>query len=84
VNKFVREAKKEKQMPHESPLNEVKGFSKINFNKASRGGSFPFIVLEQLLQNIDVVSHTMTSQEGILHGADDAIKDSPHSVSKNF
>jgi hypothetical protein len=41
-------------------------------------------VLEQLLQNIDVVSHTMTSQEGILHGADDAIKDSPYSVSKNF
>jgi hypothetical protein len=48
-------------MLQENPLNGVKGFSKINFNKASKGGSFPFIMPEQLLQKIDIVNHATTT-----------------------
>jgi hypothetical protein len=65
-------------------LNRVKCFSKINFNKASRQSYFPFILPEQFQQEIKVVSHAATPQEGILHGTDDAIKGGPHPVSKDF
>jgi hypothetical protein len=59
-----------KKIFQEVPLDRIIGFPEIQFQQAVRRRTLPAILPEKLLNKVDVITHKLATQEGVLHGAD--------------
>lgn len=66
MNKHSKQTKKQEKMMKKGSLDKIKYLSEINLDDASRGGSFPSIMLKKLLHEINVVIHIPVFEKSIL------------------
>ena len=73
-DKSFGEAKPTKKAIQERPLDRVKSFPKVHFEKATRRGALPAILPEELLNKVDIITHKPITQKSILEGTNNILQ----------